>query len=66
MAEVIMPKMGDAMVQGKIVAWRKKEGEPVQKGEPLVEIETDKVNVELEAEASGVLTRILALSLIHI
>jgi len=60
MAEVIMPKMGDAMVQGKIVAWRKKEGEPVQKGEPLVEIETDKVNVELEAEASGVLTRILA------
>jgi pyruvate dehydrogenase E2 component (dihydrolipoamide acetyltransferase) len=60
MAEVIMPKMGDAMVQGKIVAWRKKEGEPVQKGEPLVEIETDKVNVEVEAEASGVLTRILA------
>ncbi|MDR7416754.1 MAG: dihydrolipoamide acetyltransferase family protein [Armatimonadota bacterium] len=55
MAEVIMPKMGDAMVTGKILAWRKKHGERVTKGEPLLEIETDKVNVEVEAEHSGVL-----------
>jgi pyruvate dehydrogenase E2 component (dihydrolipoamide acetyltransferase) len=55
MAEVIMPKMGDAMVTGKILAWRKKHGERVTKGEPLLEIETDKVNVEVEAEQSGVL-----------
>lgn len=55
MAEVIMPKMGDAMTEGKIVSWRKRHGERVEKGEVLVEIETDKVNVELEAEASGIL-----------
>lgn len=50
-----MPKMGDAMVTGKILAWRKRHGERVEKGEPLLEIETDKVNVEVEAESSGVL-----------
>ncbi len=55
MGEVIMPKMGDAMVTGRILAWRKKHGERVEKGEPLVEIETDKVNVEVEAETSGIL-----------
>lgn len=55
MAEVIMPKMGDAMTQGKVLSWRKRHGDRVEKGEVLVEIETDKVNVELEAEASGVL-----------
>ncbi len=55
MAEVIMPKMGDAMTEGKVVAWRKREGERVQPGEVLAEIETDKVNVEIEAEAGGIL-----------
>ena len=55
MAEVIMPKMGDARTEGKVVAWRKREGERVQAGEVLAEIETDKVNVEIEAEASGTL-----------
>ncbi|MER3456665.1 MAG: hypothetical protein C4304_07250 [candidate division GAL15 bacterium] len=55
MAEVIMPKMGDAMTQGKILAWRKRHGERVDKGEVLAEIETDKVNVEIEAESSGTL-----------
>lgn len=60
MAEVIMPKMGDAMTEGKVLAWRKKEGDKVQKGEVIAEIETDKVNVEIEAESSGTLTRIVA------
>ncbi|MDR5710059.1 MAG: biotin/lipoyl-containing protein, partial [Armatimonadota bacterium] len=55
MSEVIMPKMGDAMVTGRILAWRKRHGERVEKGEPLLEIETDKVNVEVESEASGTL-----------
>jgi pyruvate dehydrogenase E2 component (dihydrolipoamide acetyltransferase) len=55
MAEVIMPKMGDAMTEGKILSWRKRHGERVEKGEVLAEIETDKVNVEIEAEASGTL-----------
>ena len=53
MAEIIMPKMGDAMTEGKVVRWYKKAGEPVKKGEPLLEIETDKVNLDLEAEQDG-------------
>jgi pyruvate dehydrogenase E2 component (dihydrolipoamide acetyltransferase) len=59
MAEVIMPKMGDAMIEGKVLAWRKKAGDKVQKGEVIAEIETDKVNVEIEAESSGTLTQIV-------
>ncbi|HEX9160410.1 MAG TPA: dihydrolipoamide acetyltransferase family protein [Thermoanaerobaculia bacterium] len=55
MAEIIMPKMGDAMTEGKVVRWYKKAGEPVKKGEPVLEIETDKVNLDLEAEADGTL-----------
>ncbi|MGH2398789.1 MAG: biotin/lipoyl-containing protein, partial [bacterium] len=53
MADVIMPKMGDAMTEGKVLAWRKKVGDQVSKGEPIAEIETDKVNVDIEAEEAG-------------
>ena len=49
MAEIIMPKMGDAMTEGKVVRWYKKAGDTVKKGEPVLEIETDKVNLDLEA-----------------
>lgn len=59
MAEVIMPKMGDAMMEGKVLEWKKRPGDPVAKGEPLATIETDKVNVDIEAEESGVLLQIL-------
>jgi pyruvate dehydrogenase E2 component (dihydrolipoamide acetyltransferase) len=55
MAEIIMPKMGDAMTEGRVVKWYKNEGDAVQTGEPLVEIETDKVNLDLEAEEDGIL-----------
>src|SRR5579862_6544014 len=55
MPEVIMPKMGDAMESGTLLAWRKKSGEPVAAGDVIAEIETDKSNVELEAEDAGVL-----------
>jgi pyruvate dehydrogenase E2 component (dihydrolipoamide acetyltransferase) len=58
MSEIIMPKMGDAMTEGKVVRWYKKAGDAVKKGEPVLEIETDKVNLDLEAEASGTLGRI--------
>src|SRR2546430_14495957 len=54
-AEIIMPKMGDAMTEGKVVRWYKKAGDAVKKGEPVLEIETDKVNLDLEAEADGTL-----------
>jgi pyruvate dehydrogenase E2 component (dihydrolipoamide acetyltransferase) len=53
--EIIMPKMGDAMTEGKVVRWYKKQGDPVKKGEAVAEIETDKVNLDLEAEADGTL-----------
>jgi pyruvate dehydrogenase E2 component (dihydrolipoamide acetyltransferase) len=55
MAEVIMPKMGDAMTEGKVVRWYKKPGDVVKKGEAVAEIETDKVNLDLEAEGEGTL-----------
>lgn len=57
--EVIMPKAGMAMEEGTIVRWFKKEGERVEAGESLLEILTDKVNMEVEAAASGVLIKIL-------
>jgi pyruvate dehydrogenase E2 component (dihydrolipoamide acetyltransferase) len=58
--EVIMPKMGDAMEEGTILRWIKQEGEDVSEGDVLAEIETDKVNLEMEAEDSGTLAQILA------
>src|SRR5438128_889586 len=60
MAEIIMPKMGDAMTEGKVVRWYKKAGDAVKKGEPVLEIETDKVNLDLEAEQDGTLADIVA------
>ena len=55
MPEVIMPKMGDAMTEGVLLQWLKQDGETVKAGEVIAEIETDKSNVEVEAEDSGVL-----------
>ena len=55
MSEIIMPKMGDAMTEGKVVRWYKKAGDVLKKGEPVLEIETDKVNLDLEAESDGTL-----------
>src|ERR1700738_5659957 len=59
MADVQMPRLSDSMETGKILRWLKKEGEDVQKGEPLVEIESDKANIEVEAYASGKLSKII-------
>jgi len=56
--EVILPRLGQGMESGTIVRWLKSEGEPVAKGEPLFELDTDKVTQEVEAEASGVLLKI--------
>jgi pyruvate dehydrogenase E2 component (dihydrolipoamide acetyltransferase) len=53
--EVIMPALGLAQETGKVLRWLKAEGESVAKGEPLLEVETDKVTVEVEAPADGVL-----------
>jgi pyruvate dehydrogenase E2 component (dihydrolipoyllysine-residue acetyltransferase) len=56
--EVILPRLGQGMESGTIVRWLKSEGEPVEKGEPLFELDTDKVTQDVEAEASGVLLKI--------
>jgi len=60
MPEVIMPKMGDAMEAGTLSSWLKHEGDQVEVGDALAEIETDKATMELEAEDAGVLTRLIA------
>ena len=56
MAEVIMPKMGDAMEEGTLLKWLKAVGDEVSEGDALAEIETDKVTLELEAQEDGFLT----------
>src|SRR5256885_17229752 len=56
--EIKLPRLGQGMESGTIVKWLKSEGEPVEKGEPLYELDTDKVTQEVEAEASGVLLKI--------
>ena len=59
-AKVIMPALELAQETGKILKWRKASGDAVRKGDPIVEIETDKVTVEIEAPASGVLREVSA------
>ncbi|HEU0163484.1 MAG TPA: dihydrolipoamide acetyltransferase family protein [Thermomicrobiales bacterium] len=59
MATVIMPKMGDAMEEGTLLKWLKSVGEEVAEGDPIAEIETDKVTLELEAGEAGYLTSTL-------
>ena len=58
--EVVMPKLGETMEKGKIIKWLKKEGERVNRGEPLLEIETDKTTLEVESRGYGILRKILA------
>src|SRR5689334_10546981 len=56
--EIKLPRLGQGMESGTIVKWLKSEGEAVEKGEPLYELDTDKVTQEVEADASGVLLKI--------
>jgi len=56
--EVKLPRLGQGMESGTIVKWLKSEGDQVEKGEPLYELDTDKVTQEVEADASGVLLKI--------
>ncbi len=57
--KVILPKLGLTMDEGRLIAWHKKEGDRVEKGEVLFEVETDKANMEIEAPVSGIVRRIL-------
>lgn len=60
MAQVIMPKMGDGMSEGTILRWLKREGDTVEAGDIIADIETDKASVELPADVSGKLAAIVA------
>jgi pyruvate dehydrogenase E2 component (dihydrolipoamide acetyltransferase) len=59
--EIYMPQLGLTMTEGTVIRWLKAEGDPVQKGELVLEIETDKVVVGIEAPADGILGPILAI-----
>ena len=58
--DVIMPALGVAQEKGTLINWLKAEGQTVTKGEPLMEVETDKATVEIEAPASGILASVTA------
>jgi pyruvate dehydrogenase E2 component (dihydrolipoamide acetyltransferase) len=58
-SRVLMPKGSDTMTEGKVLKWLKNEGEQVANGDALVEIETDKVDMEVESMASGILRKVL-------
>jgi len=57
--EIVMPQMGYDMTEGTIAKWIKKEGDQVKRGEIIAEIETDKATIEMEADASGILRKII-------
>ena len=57
---VVMPALEMAQETGKLVSWLKKEGEPVKKGDMLLEVETDKAVVEIEAQGDGILAGVTA------
>lgn len=59
MIKITMPQAGQTMEEGMILSWKKSEGEPVEKGETLLEIDTDKATIEVEAPENGVLRKIL-------
>src|SRR6266403_5969466 len=58
-SKVVMPKLSEQMETGKIIKWLKNEGDRIQSGDILAEVETDKADVEMEAFGSGVLRKIL-------
>jgi len=59
-SRVVMPKLSDTMEEGKIIRWLRQEGERVETGQTLAEIETDKATVEMEAYTTGVVRKIVA------
>lgn len=58
MNEIVMPKLSDTMTEGRLVSWKKRVGDQVQRGDVLAEVETDKANMELEAFTAGVLLEV--------
>src|SRR5579859_2983998 len=59
MTDVVMPQMGESIVEGTLTKWLKKPGDHVDRDEPLFEISTDKVDTEIPSPAAGVLKEVL-------
>ncbi|WP_010272892.1 biotin/lipoyl-containing protein, partial [Paenibacillus senegalensis] len=59
MSEIKVPELGESIAEGTIFKWLVKEGDTVQQGDVLAELETDKVNLEVSAEQSGTITKIV-------
>ena len=59
MVDIVVPQVGETTSEVVLVRWLKREGDAVDKGDPLFEVDTDKYVVEIEAFASGTLTEIL-------
>jgi pyruvate dehydrogenase E2 component (dihydrolipoamide acetyltransferase) len=57
--DVVMPQLGMTMTEGMVVTWLKQPGDPVERGEPLFVVQTDKVDMDVEATAAGRLQEIL-------
>lgn len=57
-ANILVPELGESIVDARVARWLKKEGERVSAGDPLVELETDKIDLEVGAPQAGVLARI--------
>lgn len=56
---VVLPPLSETMIDGLIVRWNKREGDAVEEGEPLYDVDTDKATVEVSAPAAGIIRRIL-------
>ena len=56
---IVMAKLSPTMEEGRVLRWLKKEGDPVESGEVVVEVETDKATMEVESMGSGVLRKVL-------
>ena len=57
--EIVMPRLGQEMTKGTIVEWYKKEGDRIDKGEPLFLVDTEKATMDVESEVAGILKKIL-------
>ena len=58
MTNIVVPELGESVVEARVAKWLKKEGDRVNLGEPLVELETEKIDLEVSADRAGVLTSI--------
>ena len=59
MKEIKVPELAESITEGTIAQWLVKKGDKVEKGDPVLELETDKVNVEVNSDYSGVLAEVL-------